>query len=91
MVAKRVYKKANTPFEILDIFSTGRFSNLDTKLVNVFITNMPKELTGKEVALSNGEIGIIHYMNPSDFSHPFVKVGNKIFQTNDDLKCMYIC
>lgn len=91
MVAKRVYKKAHTPFEILDIFSRGRFSNLDTKLVNVFITNMPKELTGKEVALSNGEIGIIHYINSSDFSHPFVKVGNKIIQTNKDLKCLYIC
>lgn len=91
MVAKRVYKKANSPFEILDVFSKGRFSNLDTKLVNVFLSNMPKELTGKEVALSSGEIGIIHYINPNDFSHPFVKVGNDIIQTNESFKCLYIC
>lgn len=91
MVAKRVYKKASSPFEILDVFSKGRFSNLDTKLVNVFLTNMPKELTGKEVALSSGEIGTIHYINPCDFSHPFVKINNEIVQTNDDCRCLYIC
>lgn len=90
MVAKRVYKDSNSPFDILDTFANGKFSNLDIYLVNVFLDNMPKLLLGKSVALSNGRIGKVHYINQNDYAHPFVRVGTEIIQTDNSLKCLYI-
>lgn len=91
MVAKRVYKRSNSPFDVLDEFSKGRYSNLDTSIVNVFLENMPKELIGKSVTLSNGEIGIIRYINPKDFTHPLIDVHGEIIKIGDSLKCLYVC
>ncbi len=88
MVAKRVYKKAVSPFEVLAEFNRQRFSNLDITLVNLFLDKIPSELIGKEVLLSNGEIGKIIYVERRDFLHPMVEVNGKIFKTNDVIKCV---
>lgn len=88
MVSKRVYKDAHSPFEVLDEFSQGRFSNLDMELVNVFLSNMPIELLDKFVLLSNGSIGKIIYINSNNFIYPIVETQGKIILTNERLKCV---
>ncbi len=88
MVAKRVYKKAVSPFEVLAEFNRQRFSNLDITLVNLFLDRIPAELMGKEVLLSNGEIGKVVYVERRDFLHPMIEVNGKIFKTDDIVKCV---
>jgi HD-GYP domain-containing protein (c-di-GMP phosphodiesterase class II) len=90
MVARRVYKEAHSPFEILDEFSRDKFSNLDTHLINVFLTNMPQELAGKKVELSDGRIGRVVYINRNKFAFPFVQIGDDVIETNEDLKCLCV-
>lgn len=88
MVSKRCYKKLHSPFEVLEEFATGRFSNLDTHLINLFLTNMPKELIGKSVLMSDGNIGTVMYVNPRNYAFPVVKVADKIFNTTPELRCV---
>lgn len=90
MVSKRVYKAIHSPFEVLDEFSRGRFSNLDTHLINTFLENMPAELIGKTVLLSDGRVGIVMYINPQNYMYPLVKVRNEFISTSEDLKCVSI-
>lgn len=88
MISKRVYKDAHSPFEVLDEFSQGRFSNLDLNIVNVFLDNMPIELIGKPVLLSDGSIGKILYINSANFMYPIVETNGEIVLTNEKLKCV---
>lgn len=91
MVSKRVYKDNQSPFVVLDEFSKGRFSNLDTSLVNTFLRNMPNELLGKKAILSDGRIGVVTYINPSNYSYPLVRVGEEVIVTSEKLKCLSMC
>ncbi len=90
MVATRIYKKVNSPFDILSEFAKGRFADLDTTLVNVFLSNMPKELVGKNIFLSNGKVGTVHYIHPSDFAHPFVMLDGQVVHVGEDVHCLYV-
>lgn len=91
MVAKRSYKSSHSPFEVLDEFSRGRFSNLDMQLINIFLSNLPSELINKKVILSNGSVGMVLYVNPNNYAYPIVKVDDEIIATSDELKCISIC
>ena len=91
MVSKRVYKDAQSPFEVLDEFSRGRFSNLDTRLINIFLQNMPSELLGRKVILSDGRIGIVAYVNQNNYAFPLVNIDGEIIQTTEKLKCLCVC
>ncbi len=91
MVSKRVYKDAQSPFEVLDEFSRGRFSNLDTHLINIFLQNMPSELLGRKVVLSDGRIGIVAYVNHNNYAFPLINVDEEIIQTNENLRCLCVC
>ncbi len=88
MVAKRVYKDAHSPFEILSELSQDKFSNLDTCLINIFLKNMPSELSGKNVLLSDGRTGKIVYINSNKLAFPFVQVENEVIETSEKLKCL---
>ena len=76
MVSKRVYKDAHSPFEVLDEFSQGRFSDLDMELVNAFL-NMPIELLDKFVLLSDGSIGRIIYITLIILCIPLLRLKEK--------------
>lgn len=90
MVAQRVYKAAHSPFEVLDEFSKDRFSNLDTHLINIFLINMTRELSGKSVKLSDGRTGKVVYINSNNYAYPVVSIDGEITETNDALKCLYV-
>lgn len=92
MIAKRVYKKPHSPFEIFEQFANGRFSDLDITIVDVFLKNMPFELTGKAVLMSNGAIAKVAYVNPQRYLYPMVSVDDGVIQTTDEFYCvsMYV-
>jgi len=88
MVAKRVYKDSNSPFEILAEFANNKYSNLDLRLVNVFLDRLPMVLTGKTVLLSDGRTAKVVFINPSNYAHPMVEVDGSLIATTPDLKCL---
>lgn len=90
MVSKRCYKQQNSPFEVLDEFSTNLFSHLDRQIVNVFLDNMPRELVGRKVRLTTGEEGVVVYVSPLKYAYPIIRVGNKLIPTNPSCKCEII-
>ncbi len=83
MIAKRSYKKAFSPFAILNEFSKGRFSELDMKLVNIFLELIPMELVGREVLMSNGDIAEVAYVSSTNFLYPLVKVDGEVKSTDE--------
>ncbi len=88
MCSKRVYKPLNSPFEVLEEFSTGRFSDLDTHVINVFLENMPKELVGKRMLMSDDRIGTVVYVNPNKYLYPIVQIDEQVITTSENLKCI---
>lgn len=88
MVAERAYKHAVSPFVVLAEFTKEKFSDLDIELVDLLLKNMPLELTGKKVLLTNGKIGEVIYVNPSDYEHPMVCVDGENLLTDDKIKCV---
>lgn len=87
MVSKRNYRDADNPFFILSQLAGSKFSELDSKLVKVFTDNMPKELIGKSVLMSDGSTGIIRFTLANDLEHPMVEVNGKLIHTDDKLYC----
>lgn len=90
MVSKHSYREATNPFLILSQLSGSRFSELDTKLIKLFIDNMPKELVGKRARMSDGTVGIIRFVMPNDLKHPLVEVRGELRKTDDSFYCQSI-
>jgi len=92
MITRRVYKEAHSPFEILEQFSKGSFTDLDIDIVSTFLKNMPNELLGKSVLLSNGLIGKVSYIDPDDFRYPIVTTASgQVIATDAGTKCICMC
>lgn len=87
MVSARSYKTANNPFAIISQLSNKQFSELDMKLVKIFAEHMPMELVGKSVFLSDGSIGVVRFIIPSDMEYPMVEVNGEVKKTNADFYC----
>ncbi len=90
MVSSRCYKKAMSPFYVLEQLAIGSFSELDFKIMDLFLSNMAVELLGKTVLLSNGSIGSVKYINPNKWRYPIVQVDNDIISTSETLNCVAV-
>lgn len=91
MAASKSYKAASTPFEVLDEFSRSKFSELDIRLVDVFLHRMASEMAGKEVILSDGRTGRIVFADVTRFAYPVVKCADEIINTSKELRCEALC
>lgn len=92
MVARRSYKNAKSPFEVLDRFYKNKFSDLDLHLVDVFLDRLANEMIGKEVLLSDGTIAKIVYIEKANYAFPLIERGQgNVVQTTEKLKCISLC
>jgi HD-GYP domain-containing protein (c-di-GMP phosphodiesterase class II) len=87
-VSERAYKSAQSPFNVLVQMQADQFSGLDIRLVKLFIEQMPRELIGKTVLLSDGTAGIVRHINDMNIEYPLVEVNGNIIATNKDLSCV---
>lgn len=87
MISKRVYKEAHNPFTVIADLTRQQFSKLDIQLVKLFTNNMPQELIGKAVLLSDGSIGTVRYIIPEDLEHPFIEINGRVEKTSSSLYC----
>lgn len=87
MVSRHRYKEATNPFLIFSQLAGSRFSELDTKLIKVFTDNMPNQLIGKQVRMSDGSIGVVRFIMNDDLEYPLVEVEGKMIKTDESLYC----
>ncbi len=90
MVARRTYKEECSPFEILDQISKDAFSGLDLNIIKIFLQNMPTELSGTNVLLSNGATAKVLFVSPNNYKYPMVELDGEVFQTSERLRCVRI-
>jgi HD-GYP domain-containing protein (c-di-GMP phosphodiesterase class II) len=90
MVSHRAYKTPLNPFHIISSIRELIATELDPMIVETFARNMPHELVGKPVMLSNGEIGAIHSIDPDDLEFPFIRTGKQIIKSSRDLSCIHM-
>lgn len=91
MISKRVYKESATPLKVLDSFYRDQFSDLDPRIVNLFLEQMIRELQGKLVILSNGDVGKITYIEKMRIAYPLVDVDGTIIQTGPNCQVVSVC
>ena len=91
MISKRVYKESATPLKVLDSFYRDQFSDLDPRIVNLFLEQMIRELQGKVVILSTGEVGTISYIEKTRIEYPMVEIDGKVEQTDGNRYVVSVC
>jgi HD-GYP domain-containing protein (c-di-GMP phosphodiesterase class II) len=92
MVSQRSYKTPRNPFHIISWIKKLRGTELEQSIVDTFIENMPKEMVNKSALLSNGKVGVIHALDHEDMEHPYIRIGEKVFKSSENLFCaqMYL-
>lgn len=91
MVAKRAYKDACSPFQVLDEFYKNKFSDLDIRLVDIFLDRMANDMIGRDAVLSDGRMGKIVFIDKDNIAYPVVKSGDEIIYTTFNLRCEALC
>jgi len=87
MVSQRSYKKPRSPFSIMAVIQNLSGAELDSRLVQVFINNMPNELMNKQVLMCDGMVGIVRSYDVADIEYPYIEVNGRITKSNQDWYC----
>ncbi|MGO4276076.1 HD-GYP domain-containing protein, partial [Paenibacillus sp. TAF58] len=74
MSSKRPYHEMMPFYEVVSRMRKGFFGELDPHIVSVFLTNLIQNLIGRTVKLTDGRWGEVIYINPTDDTHPLVKI-----------------
>jgi len=88
IVSQRVYQGPQSPFKTLSILDNISENGLDKDVVRIFKENIPRDLIGKPVMMSDGTIGVIRKYDLSDIEHPFVELNGRVKKTNENLYAM---
>ncbi|MDP4180802.1 MAG: HD-GYP domain-containing protein [Bacillota bacterium] len=72
----RVYKRADTPFSIFEIFESSASQKFDTLTVYTLLSNIAMYYIGDNVKLSNGKSGQIFYIDNEFVSRPLIKLSD---------------
>ncbi|WP_058300542.1 HD-GYP domain-containing protein [Gorillibacterium timonense] len=78
MTSNRGYKRADSPYLVLDDLHQESFGKLDPALVRTFIEKMTQFSNGTLVKISDGRIGEIIFTDRSNPTRPMVKIGDII-------------
>ncbi len=87
MVSSRCYKAAHSPFIVLYELSVGKFSDLDFELIELFLKNMPSELIGRSVLMSDGTIAKVKHIDSNKWKYPIVEREGEVIATTDEFYC----
>ncbi|CAM3632153.1 HD-GYP domain-containing protein [Marinicrinis lubricantis] len=78
MSSNRFYKKASSPYLVLEQLLNDSFGKLDPAIVQTFIQKVTQFHNGTLVRLSNGAIGEIVFTDRSSLTLPWVKVNGEV-------------
>ncbi|WP_353892718.1 HD-GYP domain-containing protein [Proteinivorax hydrogeniformans] len=77
MTSNKVYRRKFSPFFVAEQIAQNSYGILDTKISRVFLDNIATFYVGNKVALSDGMVGEIIYIKPSEPTKPVVKVEDQ--------------
>lgn len=78
MTLNRIYRKAQSPYLVLEQIHSEAFGKLDPTLVRIFIQKATEFHNGTVVRLSNGQVGEIVFTDQNHPTRPMVSVGGEI-------------
>jgi HD-GYP domain-containing protein (c-di-GMP phosphodiesterase class II) len=90
IVAQRAYQQPQSPFKALALLNSLRNREFDNDVVRIFMENMPDELVGKPVMMSDASIGIVREYDTDDIEFPLIEMGGKIIKSNKNLFPLYM-
>ncbi|PYE48710.1 HD-GYP domain-containing protein [Paenibacillus barcinonensis] len=78
MTLDRIYRKAQSPYRVLDQIQSEAFGKLDPSIVNAFVQRSTQIHNGIRVKLSNNQIGEIVFSDRDHPTRPMVSVEGTI-------------
>ncbi|MBB6024761.1 HD-GYP domain-containing protein (c-di-GMP phosphodiesterase class II) [Paenibacillus sp. JGP012] len=78
MTLERIYRKAQSPYLVLDQIQSEAFGKLDPSIVNTFVQRSTQIHNGIRVKLSNNQIGEIIFSDRDHPTRPMVSVEGTI-------------
>ena len=84
MTSDRVYKKRQTPFDVLELYECEYLTKCDADIMLTFLKRIASYYIGNKVKLNNGVSGEIVYINQNRISKPLVKADSKILDLSKD-------
>ncbi|WP_310830865.1 HD-GYP domain-containing protein [Paenibacillus pedocola] len=78
MTLEKAYRKAQSPYKVLEQILTESFGKLDPVIVQTFIQKTTDLYNGTRIKLSDGRHGEIIFTDRSNPTRPMVKVEGKI-------------
>ncbi|TJY41506.1 HD-GYP domain-containing protein [Cohnella pontilimi] len=86
MISTRVYQEKRDLLNVLRELHRLSFHELDPEVTQTFISHMVPNFIGKQAALSDGRIGTIVFINPSDVLSPLVQCGDSFIDLSRERK-----
>lgn len=73
MTSNKVYRKAETPFSVIEELFTEMFNKLDPHICSVFLQNLKTRLVGQRVSLPDGSEARVVHISGEGFGNPVLE------------------
>ena len=74
MTANRVYRQGLCPFDVIKMLQDGGFQFYEPKFLMVFLNGIVQSYLNHYVQLSDGQVGVIKYINQFSPPDPMVQL-----------------
>ncbi|QNO15287.1 HD-GYP domain-containing protein [Alkalicella caledoniensis] len=74
MSSNKNYRDKFSPFQVAEQIAQNSFGSMDPRVSRVFLDNISRFYVGNSILLSDGKIGDIIYINPSEPTRPVIKL-----------------
>lgn len=78
ITANKAYRKKNLPLKAIEEIQANS-TNLDPEISKIFVDKMIEYYNGREIRLSNEQVGNIVNINPIHITRPVICFGDKIY------------
>lgn len=73
ITATKTYRKKESPLKAIEEIQAHSLNNLDQYISQIFVNKIIEFYNGREIKLSNEQVGSIVYINPIDITKPLVR------------------
>lgn len=84
MSSNRIYKKALSPFAVVEQLIQDSFGKLDPTIVHTFVYEITQLSVGMGVELNDGTIGKIIFIERNQPTRPLIEANGKIINLKDE-------
>jgi HD-GYP domain-containing protein (c-di-GMP phosphodiesterase class II) len=79
ITATKKYCKKKSPLKAVEEIQANSFNQLDPYICKIFVNNIIDYYNGREIRLSNEQVGNIVYINPIEITKPLVRCENEYY------------